>query len=246
MLSRAQRVFLSQIKCRRRPGEDRGRTSSTDRGLMTTHTVRLDVRPILASGRDPFEEIMQAAGDVPVDGFLVVVAPFDPVPLREKLGASGFTSTAVSSGPQEWEITFYRAAAKIAPERPRLSRARAAPPGGDERNLFAQPGVWTDHGEVHLDARGLVPAAAINAILAALDAIGSGRTLVAHLDDNIDALYPELVQRDCEAAFVPGERDEVRLEISTPPVGNAGEKRCAGASESLDPHQRTRGPFGLN
>jgi uncharacterized protein (DUF2249 family) len=183
---------------------------------MTTHTLRLDVRPILASGRDPFAEIMQAAGDVPVDGFLVVVAPFDPVPLREVLGASGFTSTAVSSGPQEWEITFHRTAAEIAPKRPRVSRARAAPPGGVNKSLSGQTSVWTDHGEVHLDARGLVPAAALDAILAALDALGGGRTLVAHLDGNIDALYPELVQRDCEAAFVPGERAEVRLEISTP------------------------------
>lgn len=184
---------------------------------MTTHTLRLDVRPILASGRDPFAEIMRVARDVPIDGFLVVVAPFDPLPLREVLGASGFTSEAISSGPREWEITFHRAAAKVASERPRLSGARAAPPGGVGRNLSAQPGVWTDHGEVHLDARGFVPSAALNAILAALDAIGGGRTLIAHLDGNIEALYPELVLRNCQATFVPGERAEVRLEISTPP-----------------------------
>ena len=56
---------------------------------MITHTQRLDVRPILASGREPFEEIMRAARGVPVNGMMVLIAPFDPKPLRDVLRGSG-------------------------------------------------------------------------------------------------------------------------------------------------------------
>lgn len=172
---------------------------------MTTHTVRLDVRPILASGRDPLSEIMLVAQDVPRDGVLIVVAPFNPVPLRDLLGRSGFTSSAVALGPQDWEITFCRngtITSSHAPlhDAPKIVRAH----------------TWVEGQAHHLDARGMAPEAALQAVLAALDASGRGATLVVHLDASIDALYPELARRDCEAAFVPGNLAEVRLEISTP------------------------------
>lgn len=172
---------------------------------MTTHTVRLDVRPILASGRDPFSEIMLAAQDVPRDGTLVVVAPFDPIPLREVLGRSGFTSTVAARGPREWEITFCRDGTVV----PAPQRVTAA-------TDTVQAHAWIDEDGSHVDARGMATDLALQAILAALDAAGRGKTLVVHLDSNIDALYPELARRDCEAVFVPGNRAEVRLEISTP------------------------------
>lgn len=172
---------------------------------MTTHTVRLDVRPILASGRDPFSEIMLAAQDVPRDGTLVVVAPFDPIPLREVLGRSGFTSTVAARGPREWEITFCR-----------NGTAAPTPQHVNAATDTVQAHTWIDEDGTHVDARGMVSDQALPAILAALDAAGRGKTLVVHLDRNIDALYPELARRDCEAAFVPGNLAEVRLEISTP------------------------------
>lgn len=179
---------------------------------MTARVLRLDVRPILASGRDPFAEIMQAAAEVPADGVMVVIAPFDPVPLREVLAASGFTSGAMALGPRDWEITFQRVAGKDCAEIP----SGAAPPTRvDESRTARVRGTWTDGGKVHVDVRGLDSGSALQAILAALGAIDRGGTLVAHLDANIEALYPELAQRDCEAVFVPGERAEVRLEIST-------------------------------
>lgn len=172
---------------------------------MTTHTVRLDVRPMLASGRDPFADIMLAAQDLPHDGTLVVVAPFDPVPLREVLGRSGFTSSVAARGPREWEITFCR-----------NGTATPAPEHVPTATDTAHARTWIDGDGTHVDARGMAPDQALQAILAALDAAGRDKTLVVHLDSNIDALYPELARRDCEAVFVPGNLAEVRLEISTP------------------------------
>lgn len=85
-----------------------------------------------------------------------------------------------------------------------------------EERVSWKPCVWTDEGKFHLDSRGLPAVAALTAVLAALDAMGGGRTLVAHLDASIEALYPQLAKRNCKSAFVPGEPAEVRLEISTP------------------------------
>lgn len=177
---------------------------------MTAHTFRLDVRPILAGGRDPFAEIMEVARKVPRNGTLVVVAPFDPIPLRDVLGTSGFTSSAMPRAPGEWEITFRRET---------LPRAETGPgPDEPQARIYlsesALARTWSEGRERHVDARGLAPEAALQAVLDALDA--GAATLVAHLDQNIEALYPELARRDCEATFVPGDGAEVRLEISAP------------------------------
>ncbi len=186
--------------------------TSTDRDPMITHTQRLDVRPILASGREPFDEIMRAARGVPVNGVMVLIAPFDPKPLRDVLRGSGFSSVAVARGPQEWEITFVRAEA----ETPAVEPAEAGQRPPIDVTDPAQDRTWIDAGGFHVNARGLAPQAALHAVLEALDAFAGGGPLVAHLDRNIDALFPELARRDCEALYVPGEGSEVRLEIRTP------------------------------
>jgi len=177
---------------------------------MTANTFRLDVRQILAGGRDPFSEIMEVARKVPPEGTLVVVAPFDPVPLRDVLGSSGFTSSATPRGPGEWEITFRRAALPAAGPAP----GQVEPQARIYLSESALARSWSEGRERHVDARGLAPEAALQAILDALDA--GEAPLVAHLDENIEALYPELALRNCEATFVPGEGAEVRLEISAP------------------------------
>jgi uncharacterized protein DUF2249 len=50
--------------------------------------IRLDVRPLLAAGEEPFGVIMSAIEQVPPGGVLVLDAPFDPAPLRQLLGSS--------------------------------------------------------------------------------------------------------------------------------------------------------------
>lgn len=68
--------------------------------------VRLDVRPVLASGGEPFEQIMSAAGRLPPGGTLELTAPFEPVPLYPVMRRRGFTGRAEVRGPAEWVVTF--------------------------------------------------------------------------------------------------------------------------------------------
>ena len=51
---------------------------------------------------------MAAVAALGPDEELVVLAPFDPVPLRGVLGSQGFTCDAASLGDGDWQATFRR------------------------------------------------------------------------------------------------------------------------------------------
>ena len=66
----------------------------------------LDARPIIASGEEPFEEIMAAAGSLAEGEDLVILAPFGPGPLEGGLSAQGFLYEAEDLGLGDWRVTF--------------------------------------------------------------------------------------------------------------------------------------------
>ena len=69
---------------------------------------RFDVRPMLARGVEPFPEIYQRATALKADEGLIVVAPFLPSPLVEKLSGDGFASKVEKGGGADWLIYFWR------------------------------------------------------------------------------------------------------------------------------------------
>jgi len=54
--------------------------------------ISLDVRPILAGGSDPFNEIMEVVNSLNIDDTLKIINTFEPVPLIHKLEKLGFKS----------------------------------------------------------------------------------------------------------------------------------------------------------
>lgn len=70
----------------------------------------IDARPIIASGAEPFETIMAAAGALDDGEELVVLAPFEPVPLEGILSSEGFAYEAEDLGGDDWRVTFRRPA----------------------------------------------------------------------------------------------------------------------------------------
>jgi uncharacterized protein (DUF2249 family) len=70
--------------------------------------ITLDVRADLARGDEPFARIMQAAASVKEGETLVLIAPFEPVPLYGVLAAQGFTQETRQAGPAEWVVRFVR------------------------------------------------------------------------------------------------------------------------------------------
>lgn len=79
-------------------------TTSLHQSVVET----LDVRPDLERGDEPFVRIMEAAARTGSGQSLVIIAPFEPVPLYAVLGAQGFTYQAECVASDEWIVHFTR------------------------------------------------------------------------------------------------------------------------------------------
>lgn len=68
----------------------------------------VDARPIIAAGDEPFEMIMAAVSSLDESEELVVLAPFEPVPLEGVLSSQGFSYEPEDLGGGDWRVTFRR------------------------------------------------------------------------------------------------------------------------------------------
>ena len=69
---------------------------------------RLDVREILQQGIEPFPEIRKQVDALTTNEGLIIVAPFLPSPLIEKLKSEGFSSKIEHGTGAEWIVYFWR------------------------------------------------------------------------------------------------------------------------------------------
>lgn len=72
---------------------------------------KFDVRELLARGIEPFPEIRKRVDALSKDEGLIVIAPFLPSPLIEKLRSDGFESKFERGKGADWVIYFWRDAA---------------------------------------------------------------------------------------------------------------------------------------
>lgn len=92
-----------------RPGESSWDGAEHDGGVWQTTFTKvarvLDVRPIIDDGGEPFELIMDTVTGLEGED-LVIVAPFEPVPLEGVLSSQGFTFEANEVEPNHWRTRF--------------------------------------------------------------------------------------------------------------------------------------------
>ena len=69
---------------------------------------RFDVRDLIRQGVEPFPEIWQRVKALAPDGGLIIVAPFLPSPLVEKLTSEGFASKIERGQGADWLVYFWR------------------------------------------------------------------------------------------------------------------------------------------
>ena len=69
---------------------------------------RFDVRDVLRRGIEPFPEIRKRVDALKPDEGLILVAPFLPSPLIEKLGSEGFLSKVERGSGADWIVYFWR------------------------------------------------------------------------------------------------------------------------------------------
>lgn len=144
------------------------------------NTVTLDVREDIREGREPFSKIMSAVESLGPEDQLLLVAPFQPVPLYRVLGGKGFTHSATATETGDWEVLFTRSERKPAPAAP--AKTSTASP---------EPEV------IDVDARGLEPPQPFVHILEAVEAAAKGSRLRARTDRQPLHLFDELTSRGC-------------------------------------------------
>jgi len=72
-----------------------------------TQFKRFDVRALIRNGIEPFPEILERVSRLKAGEGLIVIAPFLPSPLIERLGAQGFHSKVERNG-IDWMVYFWR------------------------------------------------------------------------------------------------------------------------------------------
>jgi len=175
--------------------------------------IVLDVRPLLAKGTTPCQAIDEAIPRVPVGGTLVLLVPFEPVPLYDKLRAHGFNHRVEQLPGEVWRVTFHR---RENPSQPSTVPAVCGCPGPTPAET-AIPG--SQNVPLKIDARRLEPPQPMVRILEALQQLPHGGTLEAHTDRKPIHLLPLLESRGYSA------RDEVQPDGSCLTIirrGNAG------------------------
>lgn len=68
----------------------------------------IDARPIIAAGGEPFDAIMAAVASLAEGEDLIVLAPFEPVPLEGVLSSEGFTYDVTELASDNWRVIFRR------------------------------------------------------------------------------------------------------------------------------------------
>ncbi len=157
---------------------------------MNNKTITLDVRDDIRSGREPFSKIMKAAADLEADERLLVIAPFEPVPLFRVMEKQGLVHKGQATASGDWEILFTRPAD---PQAAGAALTRAP--------IVSRNGAASNPAQVVVvDARGLEPPQPLVKILETLVALPAGAELRARTDRRPMHLYAQLEERGFTAA----------------------------------------------
>jgi len=146
-------------------------------GINTENIVELDVRPILASGKDPFMDIMAKVKELKDDETLMIINTFEPVPLYSVLGSKGFGhKTVIENG--EFKIYFFK---------------EDSSSSIDEKNEKGKPEFNEEIFE--LDVRNLEPPEPMVKILETLPKLSDNTILLVHHHREPLMLYDKLAER---------------------------------------------------
>lgn len=154
---------------------------------MNQSAVTLDVREDIRHGREPFARITAAVARLMPNQDLLLIAPFEPVPLFHILAQQGFNHNARQNATGDWEVLFTR---RGGPSTNAGNPSEAAP-----RDC---PGTQASH-TINLDARGLEPPQPMVNILEALTSLPADAQLDARTDRRPVHLYTLLEERSFSA-----------------------------------------------
>lgn len=156
--------------------------------------IKVDVRPDIYFGHEPFQRIMRAVSKLEAGDKLLLLAPFEPVPLYRVMAGHGYSHTANELSSGGWQVVFER--------------------DGDAASDLE----W-----LTMDMRGLEPPMPLVRVLEALETLPPRTGLVVHTDRRPMFLLYELPDRGFvgQSDAEPGEEGFVtyiqRPALSPPP-----------------------------
>ncbi len=124
---------------------------------LSVRVVAVDLRPIIARGEHPLKLVLSLAAELDPTARLELRAPFQPVPLIEKLQAQGFIVEASEAGAGDWLVRVQR---RPPHERVKPSvsmaqiRADQGPPLGVPLGFFATAAMFLCIGGFFIVVRG--------------------------------------------------------------------------------------------
>ncbi|MCC6753680.1 MAG: DUF2249 domain-containing protein [Saprospiraceae bacterium] len=167
------------------------------RSLQPEKVVDLDVRPILGSGVDPLERILQEVRKLSAGHVLKVINSFEPAPLILLLKRQGFEAHAVHLDADTVETYFFRSSESVS-----MPKSERPVPGGsweEIQNRYAAS-------MTRLDVRGMEMPQPMFAILDALEGLEAGKALFVQHKRVPVFLLPELEERGID--YVLNDRGE--------------------------------------
>lgn len=167
----------------------------------TKISEKLDVRPLIARGEEPFSMISGAAQRIPMGEALSLRSPFDPVPLRDALSKQGFEAHTSGTG-DDWTTIFRRVRQFGAKSTP-----KPAPAVASNAPITA---------EITIDVSELVPPEPMMKILGALENLPDGGQLTVHHVRRPIHLYPRLDDLGYAHTTTELASDKVQLVITKP------------------------------
>ena len=149
--------------------------------MNTEKIIELDVRPILASGKDPFKDIMEKVKGLKDDETLLIINTFEPVPLYTVLGKKGYAYKSINEN-GVWKIYFFK----------------------DETNFAIEEGRTKGKAEFNeevfeLDVRNLEAPEPMVKILETLPKLSDNTILLVHHHREPVMLYDKLIERGYSA-----------------------------------------------
>src|SRR5690625_4784012 len=75
---------------------------------QTEAFIEVDVREDLRLKKEPFDKIMGAVKELKDDQYLILHAPFNPVPLHKVMKRRGFTYEAEKIERKHWKVIYER------------------------------------------------------------------------------------------------------------------------------------------
>ena len=145
--------------------------------MMNAETITLDVREDIRNGREPFDRIMKTVDALEEGQSLLLIAPFEPLPLYGVLAGHGLHHQSSTMSGGDWEIRFSH----------RGTGSKSSSEGG-------RPQV------VEMDCRGFEPPEPMVMILDELMKLPPGGELRARTDRHPSFLHAELAVRGFNGA----------------------------------------------